>query len=796
MLLGIGGVFAQSYRTGVLANGLHYYLRGDDHEQPYTDMRLALKVGGVHEKPHERGFAHYIEHMAFYSSKRFPDDGIHQLLRNHGILQGGGVNAYTSTDHTVYSLQWPAESVTSLDSGLSVLSEWLGGLQFQQQKVDTERSVIMMEMRGRKGVDTLNSLRLPSLAVQYDAVQLPDEPVKASALDRFYQGHYKPNQAAVFICSPLPIDSLQKKISEQFAPLSSGSISPLRQDFFPKPGVRTLHSPLLERPELSIILPFPGQSGSRLPQQLVKSIRQAMDSLDIQPVYSEVFRSIAGDALLLIGLDIRDSTQLLTAVHSIGCIASGSSSAILKDNGLSGVKASNRELFFREYLEDFLYSNRQGRAVAGIGINLEASGIIQLVPDTNSRLCDERSIKKAWRDGISHPMIFPIPQKEEEPPLPTATRAVDQQRCGEGSGWNIFHFPLTNGTTLLLKQIDGLNESLLTSITPIGYADLPKAEQEAAIDLLSWFFVADMGPFRADTLGDWQLRDGISINAYAEAHRHGYIASCPTAKSTSLFRFIAMGNQYAPLSQESNEFKKIDEHIHRQLWGNSDGAVYILVTDTLAQPDMLGQLFAIMESYPADKDRNHGVHTNKQFSTPDTSHSISHTVAQDGELEFSEFIFQAQMPSCSILDAFYLDLLEDAYFDQLLRTLRSNGLSYSPSVNAHLEYEESDPFFSLQIAVYYLPENAERVEQLVKSSFDSIPRYLDQQFYDVLERKHLPQHQWPYLQSHQWMKKLTWWTQIGQTFPIETIHPDRSSFLHWLTENWSLENFLIKNRHK
>src|SRR5690606_13859866 len=89
-------------RIGKLSNGLTYYLRANQTKKASANFILVNKVGSVYEQEHERGLAHFTEHMAFNGTKNFPGNSLIDYLEKQGVKFGSDLNAYTSFDETVY----------------------------------------------------------------------------------------------------------------------------------------------------------------------------------------------------------------------------------------------------------------------------------------------------------------------------------------------------------------------------------------------------------------------------------------------------------------------------------------------------------------------------------------------------------------------------------------------------------------------------------------------------------------------------------------------------------------------
>ena len=57
---------------GTLDNGLRYYIRANRRPENRAELQLVLNVGSVLEDEDQLGLAHFVEHMAFNGTERFP----------------------------------------------------------------------------------------------------------------------------------------------------------------------------------------------------------------------------------------------------------------------------------------------------------------------------------------------------------------------------------------------------------------------------------------------------------------------------------------------------------------------------------------------------------------------------------------------------------------------------------------------------------------------------------------------------------------------------------------------------
>ncbi|RLD59768.1 MAG: hypothetical protein DRI97_00225 [Bacteroidetes bacterium] len=141
----------ESVRTGVLENGMTYYIKSNQEPKERASFYIIQNVGALLEEDNQNGLAHFLEHMAFNGTEHFPDKGIIDFLERHGVAFGENINAYTSQNQTVYNLSdVPVNKPGILDSCLLVLNDWSNYLLLTEEEIDAERGVIKEEWRTRR----------------------------------------------------------------------------------------------------------------------------------------------------------------------------------------------------------------------------------------------------------------------------------------------------------------------------------------------------------------------------------------------------------------------------------------------------------------------------------------------------------------------------------------------------------------------------------------------------------------------------------------------------------------------
>jgi len=107
---------------------------------PALALDLWVRVGSADERPGEEGMAHLVEHMLFKGTeRRGPGEAAREV---EGL--GGEINAYTSGDHTVFSLVLASRYA---DLGFDLLADAVLHSRFAPEELLRERSVVLEEIR-------------------------------------------------------------------------------------------------------------------------------------------------------------------------------------------------------------------------------------------------------------------------------------------------------------------------------------------------------------------------------------------------------------------------------------------------------------------------------------------------------------------------------------------------------------------------------------------------------------------------------------------------------------------------
>lgn len=221
---------SRDYRYLKLENGLRVLLISD----PKADKGAAaldVHVGSGDEPDDRPGIAHFLEHMLFLGTEKYPEAGEYQkFISNHG----GSHNASTSFQHTNYFFDVDGEY---LEPALDRFAQQFTAPLFTPELVDRERNAVHSEYTSKTRDDSrrffsafkaalnpehrYNRFAVGNLETLGDGDAALHEDVVA-----FYREHYKAELMTLVVYGPPSLDMLEKWVRTRFDDLPSGDRSP------------------------------------------------------------------------------------------------------------------------------------------------------------------------------------------------------------------------------------------------------------------------------------------------------------------------------------------------------------------------------------------------------------------------------------------------------------------------------------------------------------------------------------------------------------------------------------------
>lgn len=215
----------EGYRFGLLPNGMRYVIRSNATPKGQALVRMVVNAGSLDEADDERGYAHFVEHMAFNGSTNVPEGEMIKLLERLGLAFGADTNASTGFERTTYMLDLPRGDPTLLDTALMLMRETASELTISEAVVARERGVILSEKRDR------NTFALRNLEDQLQFLhprarytnRIPigtEETLNGASAERlraFWRREYVPAQTTVLVVGDFPVEAVEAAIKARFA---------------------------------------------------------------------------------------------------------------------------------------------------------------------------------------------------------------------------------------------------------------------------------------------------------------------------------------------------------------------------------------------------------------------------------------------------------------------------------------------------------------------------------------------------------------------------------------------------
>ena len=217
-------------RKAKLDNGLTYYIRHNTEPANRATLMLVVNAGSVQEDDDQLGLAHFLEHMMFNGTERFPKQALIDYFESVGMSFGPDVNAYTSFDETVYFLEFPTDDEDIIATTFQVAEDWASRATVSDEEVESERGVILEEerLRDQNASGRLNKQLFPLLlgdSRYTDRMPIGDMEIVQNTppetLRRFYRDWYRPDLMAVIVVGDIDVDAIETRITEQFGGLTA-----------------------------------------------------------------------------------------------------------------------------------------------------------------------------------------------------------------------------------------------------------------------------------------------------------------------------------------------------------------------------------------------------------------------------------------------------------------------------------------------------------------------------------------------------------------------------------------------
>ena len=217
----------RDYRYLTLNNQLRVLLVSD----PETDKSaaaLSVYRGSFHEPDSRPGLAHFLEHMLFIGTGKYPEvDSFQQYI----TANGGSSNAYTALDHTNYFFDIKN---SGLSEGLDRFGHFFIDPLLSEEYVEREKNAVHSEYQMQIKDDGWRGYMVSKQALNPEhpghrftigSLDTLDGDVKAD-LDRWFDDNYSADQMGLVVLGQGSLDELQALVEPLFNQVPNANIGP------------------------------------------------------------------------------------------------------------------------------------------------------------------------------------------------------------------------------------------------------------------------------------------------------------------------------------------------------------------------------------------------------------------------------------------------------------------------------------------------------------------------------------------------------------------------------------------
>jgi predicted Zn-dependent peptidase len=200
----------------ILDNGLTVIVL-EEHSFPVVSVQMLYRTGARDESVGKTGLSHFVEHMVFLQSKKFPDFGLVSTIET----VGGEMHALTWLDQTTFFATVPARDLELL---IRIEADRMTNAKWDTAGVESERSGILTELYGYENDPASvlhdNVLYLTFLAHPYrnntigwdsDVLHITHQELQA-----FYAAQYHPGNAVLAVVGDVSRAETLQLIKREF----------------------------------------------------------------------------------------------------------------------------------------------------------------------------------------------------------------------------------------------------------------------------------------------------------------------------------------------------------------------------------------------------------------------------------------------------------------------------------------------------------------------------------------------------------------------------------------------------
>lgn len=215
----------KEYRYLLMPNGLKVLLISDQ-KALETAAAMDVYVGGMQDPENRQGLAHFVEHMLFLGTRKYPKPSeFAAFIEKHG----GSNNAFTTIEHTNYHFTVNGDVASE---ALDRFAQFFIAPLFDKNYVAKEINAIEAEFKAtikddsRRRMDVIKTIANPNNPWhQFTGGNMetlkPNKPELLSDMKAFYKKWYSAQNMALAVTGSQSLDALEAMVIQSFSDIPS-----------------------------------------------------------------------------------------------------------------------------------------------------------------------------------------------------------------------------------------------------------------------------------------------------------------------------------------------------------------------------------------------------------------------------------------------------------------------------------------------------------------------------------------------------------------------------------------------
>ncbi|WP_231967154.1 M16 family metallopeptidase [Thermocrinis minervae] len=216
-----------------LPNGATLVIKEREDTQAVA-LHVWFKVGSIYENYTQKGMAHFLEHMLFNGSEKYPYGQIDKIVEGYG----GHINAGTSKEYTFYHIEI---AKPYWKEGLEILYQLTQKPLLSEDMIEKEKPIVIEELRrGKDNPQDVLWEEFEALAYKVSNYRYPiigfEDTIRKftrKALLEFFNNFYQPRNMYIVIVGDVNPEEVKEEVLKTFGKEEGRPVA--RPDILPEP---------------------------------------------------------------------------------------------------------------------------------------------------------------------------------------------------------------------------------------------------------------------------------------------------------------------------------------------------------------------------------------------------------------------------------------------------------------------------------------------------------------------------------------------------------------------------------